>query len=200
MQFIFAIANIPRFLRAVFTYSRAYNGERFPIRISGLLPLTTDWLHSAGKAKGHYFHQDVWAARKVFEVRPKQHIDIGSRIDGFVAHVLTFMPITVIDVRPLQSSLPNLTFVQGDATNLSEFPDNSVESLSSLHAVEHFGLGRYGDPIDPDAYFNAMREMARILKPEGRLYFSVPIGVERLEFNARCKRRRDNVPLRRWDW
>jgi hypothetical protein len=63
-------------------------------------------------------------------------------------------------------------------------PDDSVESLSSLHAVEHFGLGRYGDPLDPLACFTAMRAFARVLAPGGHLYFSVPIGVERVEFNA----------------
>jgi len=62
--------------------------------------------------------------------------------------------------------------------------DASVESLSSLHAVEHFGLGRYGDPIDPTAPVKAMQAMARVIQPGGRLYFSVPIGRQRLQFNG----------------
>jgi SAM-dependent methyltransferase len=94
------------------------------------------------------------------------------------------MPVTVIDVRPLSSAVAGLSFVQEDATSLASFADDSHDSLSSLHAVEHFGLGRYGDPVDPDASFKMMRALARVLKPGGRLYFSVPIGVERLEFNA----------------
>jgi SAM-dependent methyltransferase len=94
------------------------------------------------------------------------------------------MPVTVIDVRPLESSVTGLTFIQTDATYLKDIPDNSVESLSSLHAIEHFGLGRYGDPIDPEACFKAMQTLVRILKPGGRLYFSVPIGIERVQFNA----------------
>lgn len=49
-------------------------------------------------------------------------------------------------------------------------------SLSSLHAVEHFGLGRYGDRIDPTACFTAMRSLQRVVRKGGRLYFSVPIG------------------------
>lgn len=184
LLFIATIVSIPRFLKTMLTYLRARDGGKFPLRISCLYPILTGWLGVAGTAKGHYFHQDLWAARKILKVRPKQHIDIGSRIDGFVAHILTFMPVTVIDIRQLDSDILGLTFVQGDATNLSGFADNSVESLSSLHAVEHFGLGRYGDPIDPNACFKAMREMARVLRPGGRLYFSVPIGIERLEFNA----------------
>jgi hypothetical protein len=111
-------------------------------------------------------------------------VDVGSRLDGFVAHVLTFMPVEVIDVRPLRSDVEGLSFVQSDATTLSRYADDSVESLSSLHAVEHFGLGRYGDPVDPTACIEAMRTLARIIRPGGRLYFSVPIGVERVEFNS----------------
>ncbi|HWF86113.1 MAG TPA: hypothetical protein VG222_14745 [Vicinamibacterales bacterium] len=53
--------------------------------------------------RGHYFHQDLWVAKRIYAARPAAHVDIGSRIDGFVAHLLTFMPVTVIDVRPLDS-------------------------------------------------------------------------------------------------
>ena len=37
-----------------------------------------------------YFHQDFVVARKIFERNPRLHIDVGSRVDGFVAHVATF--------------------------------------------------------------------------------------------------------------
>ena len=184
LQFILMILGIPRFLKMLLSYYRAWDGGRFPLRITSLSPIAVQWQRLAGETTGHYFHQDLWAARKIFEACPKQHIDIGSRIDGFAAHILTFMPITILDIRPLESDVIGLTFVQGDASTLSGFADNSVESLSSLHAVEHFGLGRYGDEVDPVACFNSMREMVRVLKGGGSLYFSVPIGAEHLVFNA----------------
>jgi SAM-dependent methyltransferase len=133
---------------------------------------------------GHYFHQDLWAARKIRERSPSEHFDVGSRIDGFVAHVLTFMPVTVIDIRPMSEPIEGLGFIQADATDLSSIADASLESVSSLHAVEHFGLGRYGDTVDPTGASRAMAALSRVLKPGGRLYFSVPIGRERLCFNA----------------
>src|SRR6266540_343059 len=117
-------------------------------------------------------------------VRPRAHIDIGSRVDGFVAHVLTFMPVTVVDIRPLQSDVRGLTFVQGDVCRLASFQTDSIESLSSLHAIEHIGLGRYGDPIAPDGWRDALRECARVLAPGGRFYFGTPVGRERLNFNS----------------
>jgi len=122
--------------------------------------------------------------KKIYNAQPTRHVDIGSRIDGFIAHLLVFRSVEVIDIRPLKSNIPGLTFVQENATDLFRFKDNSLESISSLHAIEHFGLGRYGDPLDPDACFKAMDALARVLQPGGRLYFSVPIGIERVEFNA----------------
>ena len=63
-------------------------------------------------------------------------------------------------------------------------PSDSVDSISSLHAVEHFGLGRYGDSIAPNAYKKAINEIKRVTKLGGNIYFSMPIGRQRLEFNA----------------
>jgi predicted SAM-dependent methyltransferase len=94
------------------------------------------------------------------------------------------MPVTVVDIRPVDSIVDGLQFVQDNATDLTQFEDNSVGSLSTLHAAEHFGLGRYSDPVDPQACFRFMRALQRVLCPGGRLYFSVPIGRERVEFNA----------------
>ena len=179
-----AVVGIPIFLKTLLAYRKVSKGSRFPIRGRYLQPVLNDFHEQAGQARGHYFHQDLWAARKIFAAQPIKHIDIGSRIDGFVAHLLVLMPVEVIDIRPLETKLPGLTFIQQDATTLARFKDNSIESISSLHAIEHFGLGRYGDTVDPDACFRAMRSLARVLKPGGRLYFSVPIGIERVEFNA----------------
>jgi hypothetical protein len=63
-----------------------------------------DYSSQAGVAGGHYFFQDLWAARKIFAVHPEKHFDIGSRIDGFVAHVLSFMAVSMMDIRPLTTS------------------------------------------------------------------------------------------------
>ena len=91
----------------------------------------------------------------------------------------------MIDIRPLPYQIDGLTFFQEDASNLENIPDESIMSLSALHAVEHFGLGRYGDPIDPDGWKKAVLSMQRVIQKDGILYLSVPIGTEnRLYFNA----------------
>ncbi|MBK9519335.1 MAG: DUF268 domain-containing protein [Anaeromyxobacter sp.] len=184
LRLVRAVAGLPWFMRDAMRYRRSAAAGRLPLRWGGLRPMLADRFESAGVASGQYFHQDLWAARQVFSARPARHVDVGSRVDGFVAHLLTFMPVEVVDVRPLASGTTGLTFVQEDATELRRYADASLESVSSLHAVEHFGLGRYGDPVDPSACFRAMASLARVLRPGGRLYFSVPVGAERLEFNA----------------
>jgi SAM-dependent methyltransferase len=175
---------LPRFVADVRRYRRAADGKALPISLKQLYPILHDYGDSAGTASGQYFHQDLWAARKIYRNRPPVHIDVGSRIDGFIAHLLPFMEVQVIDIRPLRSNIEGLHFIQDDATELKSFPTNSIPSLSSLHAAEHFGLGRYGDPIDPLGHLKFMSALERVVQPGGRLYFSVPMGVERLRFNA----------------
>lgn len=84
----------------------------------------------------------------------------------------------------MDKNIPGVTFIQDDARSLKHLKDSSIESMSSLCAVEHFGLGRYEDEVNPEGCFKALHEMQRVLKKGGVLYLSVPIGKEHLEFNA----------------
>lgn len=165
----------------------AYNRGDVPAgmraTLAGAFPMPADRLLSAGSAKGHYFHQDLWFARRVRDANPAVHWDVGSRIDGFVSHLLVFRRVNVLDVRDLDSNVEGLSFHRGDITELP-FPDQSVESISSLHVVEHIGLGRYGDKVDPRGHITAMKELVRVVAPGGALYLGFPIGRQRVEFNA----------------
>lgn len=154
-------------------------------------PVLSDYRDCAGSIDHHYFLTDIMMAREVIKRRPIQHFDIGSRVEGFISHLLVDgINTTVIDIRPLceidaGGGIEPLRFIQADAINLENIPDNSIESLSSVHSTEHFGLGRYGDSVDPEAYIKAMQSMVRVLKRGGYLYFAVPVGKkEKLCFNA----------------
>jgi SAM-dependent methyltransferase len=179
-----SIRRLPTYFRDIREYCRLNDMPSFRPRWRDMFPILTDMDSAAGIAGGHYFHQDLWAARKIFQRHPAQHFDIGSRTDGFIAHLLVFMNVTAIDIRPLSSTIQGLRFIQDDASHLQTFADGSIDSLSTLHVAEHFGLGRYTDPIDPHACFKFMASLQRVLAPGGRLYFSVPVGRERVEFNA----------------
>ncbi len=147
-------------------------------------PYYTDRYQEAGHL-GAYFWQDLWTARHLYEDKPNVHYDIGSRIDGFIGHICCFIKnVVLIDVRPLDKKIPNVTYMCMDATKLEKFGDASIDSISSLCALEHFGLGRYGDAVNPEGCFEAFAAIQRVLRPGGRAYIAVPIGREHLEFNA----------------
>lgn len=130
----------------------------------------------------HYFYQDIWAARRIAEVTPRRHVDVGSRVD-LVGFLTTVCDVTFVDIRPLEAEVERLTCVAGSVLEMP-FADRSVESLSCLHVAEHIGLGRYGDELDPAGTKKAAAELQRILAPGGTLLFSLPVGRPRVCFNA----------------
>jgi SAM-dependent methyltransferase len=173
-----AFVGLRRYFRDYYRFKACYGGRM------KLFPFLHDWNREGGSVKGEYFWQDIYVARKIYEANPQKHVDIGSRIDGFVAHVASFRDIEVFDIRPISARIPGVTFKQADLMNPESVIAGYCDSLSCLHALEHFGLGRYGDPIDPRGYEAGLRNMARILRSGGVFYLSVPLGIERVEFNA----------------
>ena len=149
-----------------------------------LYPILYEKKDEGGTMKGDYFHQDLYVAQQIYKTNPRRHLDIGSRTDGFVAHVAAFREIELIDIRPIRSRVKNIVFRQADLMQLPEDLKDYCDSVSSLHAIEHFGLGRYGDPIDYSGHLKGIENITQILKSGGTFYFSVPIGPLRVEFNA----------------
>ena len=153
--------------------------------ITHIYPILNEYLDQAGTATGHYFHQDLLVASLIHENQPTRHIDVGSRIDGFVAHVAAFRTIEVLDFRPLTScGHDQIKFMQADMMALDSKFYEITDSLSCLHALEHFGLGRYGDPINPTGHLIGFRNLHKMLKVGGILYISFPIGQHSVHFNA----------------
>ncbi len=173
-----SLLGIPRYIGDWLRFRKNYSGKL------SLLPCLHDWSEEGGTANGEYFWQDLYIAQQICKANPHRHVDIGSRIDGFAAHVASFREIEVFDIRPLTSIVPGMLFRQADLMNPVGLPVDYCDSLSCLHALEHFGLGRYGDPIDAEGHITGFQNMATILKPEGAFYLSSPIGKARVEFNA----------------
>jgi hypothetical protein len=147
-------------------------------------PVFADYRKSSGAARGHYFWQDLICARWIFEANPPEHFDVASRIDGFIAHLLSFRKVSILDIRPLGVNVPNLEIQLGDAQSSFEDFVERFPSVSSLHSIEHFGLGRYGDNLDPNGHENGILNISRCVSIGGHLYISFPIGIAAIEFNA----------------
>jgi len=158
------------------------DNSEFPIQDD--YPCLEERNDDSGTAKGAYFHQDLFVAKQIYLTAPTKHVDIGSRVDGFVAHVAVFREIELLDIRKLESKVKNIVFKQVDLMDENFSCFDYCDSVSSLHALEHFGLGRYGDKIDPWGHLKGFENITRMLKKGGTFYFSVPMGIQRIEFNA----------------
>lgn len=183
IRFVRSIRGLPYFLSDWFAFRRNYSG-----RLT-LSPFLHDRFLEGGVTKSEYFWQDLLVAQWIFKDNPVKHVDVGSRIDGFVAHVASFREIEVIDIRPVSTDIPGVKFRQGDmmeesALSIETKGTGYCDSLSCLHTLEHFGLGRYGDDVDVFGYEKGIKNLSALLKVGGILYLSTPIGLERVEFNA----------------
>lgn len=187
---LLSIATDPRRITALRSYPN-YRAQYKKFRklggtITHRFPILTDYEAEAGSASGHYFHQDLLVASFIHDKNPIRHIDIGSRIDGFVAHVASFRKIEVMDIRALDNiGHPNISFFKANLMDEGCSQSAMTDSVSCLHAIEHFGLGRYGDPLDPNGHIQGFNNVIRMLKPGGTLYISFPIGrANEVHFNA----------------
>lgn len=181
-----SIIGIPFFMKDILLFQlQKYKSNERKFFSSGLpFPILDERFKEGGSARGHYFHQDLLVAQRIFEINPATHLDIGSRVDGFVSHVASFRKIEVLDFRPTQAKVKNISFQTVDLMKTNDKLMNYCDSLSCLHALEHFGLGRYNDPIKYDGYLDGLESIYKILKPGGKFFLSVPIGKQRVEFNA----------------
>ena len=133
----------------------------------------------------HYrTYECEFASEQITLIKPGEILDVGSYRDwlaGVMAHYL----VTTVDVRDRSSNLSNENIVNQDVRSL-ELEDNSIDMVTTLHTIEHFGLGRYGDEFDPDGDRKAISNFLRVIKPGGYFLFSVPVtaGDPCIAFNS----------------
>jgi SAM-dependent methyltransferase len=158
-----------------------HSAPRFSFHWADRQPRLRDRTETTGFDR-HYVYHTAWAARVLAKTRPPKHVDISSSL-YFVTGASAFVPMEFYDFRPADLRLSNLDCRFADLMALP-FGDRQVMSLSCMHVVEHVGLGRYGDPLDPDGDIKAMRELQRVVAPEGSLLFVTPVGRPQIRFNA----------------
>jgi hypothetical protein len=179
MKLLKSPKNLICYLKDILAYSKMPGAEK--IQLMDTYPCVCD-SSSFTSFDHHYFYQDIWAFKKIFQSGADNHIDIGSRID-LVGFLSTITDVIFLDIRALDAQLEQFHSIKGTILALP-FKSNSVKSISCLHVAEHIGLGRYGDSLDPSGTIKAANELSRVLAPEGILYFSLPIGKPKICFNA----------------
>jgi len=172
----------PFILKDYWQFKRKDTSKRFAYSLASAYPQIFDKTALTGFDR-HYVYHTAWAARKVRDFAPENHVDIASSL-YFPGILSAFIPVDFYDYRPAPLHLSGLTTKHADLTAL-HFGDNTISSLSCLHTIEHIGLGRYGDPVDPEADITACNELARVLAVGGQLLFVTPVGKAAvIQFNA----------------
>jgi hypothetical protein len=172
------VLRIPGYFGDWFRFRRLKGTARFVDLFPQLYDRT-----SATPFDPHYTYQAAWLPRRLRENHPERHVDVGSDV-RMVVVMSGFVDTDYYDFRPFENSrLDGLRSLAGDVTGMP-LETGSCASVSCLHVLEHIGLGRYGDPLDPDGFIKGFSELTRLVRPGGRLYVSFPIGRERTEFNA----------------
>lgn len=168
----------PKYIKDIFKFKYQKG------KINKYFPILHDLKQAAGNVKGHYFQQDIYVANLIFKDSPNNHLDIGSRIDGFISVLSVFMKVHVMDIRKINLNIKNINFIQGDITSEDFDIQSRYSSISCLHSIEHFGLGRYGDKIDPMGHINGFKNLYNLMDIDSKLYISFPISSNpRVEFN-----------------
>jgi hypothetical protein len=131
-----------------------------------------------------YYSSDVLLP-EVFEdypIRDESVTIIGSASPLYEAYVDHFggKPIT-IEYRPIQTDIPGLKTYTVEEALAAKLRSDYALCISS---IEHSGLGRYGDTVDPDGDLRTMEMVRDIVRPGGLFYLQVPVGIDTVIWNA----------------
>lgn len=132
----------------------------------------------------YYGETDKWLY-EALELCPINGINVavmGSTQPWYECVVLEFggKPTTI------DYNLPGYKHPEMEEISVADYwkAPKQFDAAFSISSFEHDGLGRYGDPLNPSGDLRAMGEMKKILKKDGILFLAVPIGLDKMVWNA----------------
>ena len=153
-----------------------------PIWTSGIIAELDKIVASGGSIScSHYPHsaEDVGlAVQKIGLDMKHSKVGVVSSISPWVEHVLrshgASHVITIDYNEPIVCS--GIEWIE--SKSVPSFGDEvgTYDLLVSFSGIEHSGLGRYGDPINPNGDLEAMQQIHRALVPGGYLLLAIPTG------------------------
>lgn len=151
----------------------------FGVESSGMY--REDGIHPTGS----YVLECVFAAEMLHKVRARRILDVGSyRLFTIGLCAAWETEVTVLEIREVPDELCGSEVrVVGDIKEIS-LPVR-YDAVVSLCALEHFGLGKYGEEFDINADRKAIGNIADSLVAGGHFIFTTTIGEKAIVwFNA----------------
>mmetsp|Transcript_34916 Transcript_34916/g.85534 ORF Transcript_34916/g.85534 Transcript_34916/m.85534 type:complete len:369 (+) Transcript_34916:296-1402(+) len=136
---------------------------------------------------------DVATALSAWEknIRGKHVSVVGTERPWLEGMLLGFgaSNITTIEYGEVKSFHPQLKTLTPMAisSQLNAGNDSLLgvfDSVFSFSSLEHAGLGRYGDPLNPVGDVEAVAQISCLLKPGGIFFLGFGIGQDKIEWNA----------------
>lgn len=90
--------------------------------------------------------------------------------------------VTTIEYNVPNSTCKNL--VCKDYYTDFQNKNNNYDCIVTYSSIEHSGLGRYGDPLNPNGDVKTMHDIYSNLKENGFLIWGAPVGKDALVWNA----------------
>lgn len=174
------IKNFLKFINDLFTFKKKGG------KINNIYPFFDNYNSDAKEFENQLFHADLLISQYIYQKKPLNHLDIGSRIDGLVAHVASYRKLDVMDIRNVNiKPHKNINFIKKDLIKIQNFDkEKKYDSISSIGVIGHIGLGRYGDEIDPNGHVKAIKNICNLTIESGLIYILVPVGKKGVEFNS----------------
>lgn len=139
------------------------------------------------KNKGtlHYEETDVWLyqALEKHSIKDNNVLIIGSEEPCYEAAAIHYGAncVTMVEYQKVTSEHPKIKTLTVDEFSKDE---NLYDSTITISSVEHSGLGRYGDELDPDGDIKAMKVLLDRTKVGGLCFLAVPMGCDQILWNA----------------
>jgi Caenorhabditis protein of unknown function, DUF268 len=148
-----------------------------------------DVVRQASKDRGNVYYQTDYLLPDVFSrysISGRTVAVIGSATPLYEAYIEHFggQPLTV-EYRPIRHDIKDLlTFTFEEA--MEKVKDRSLRSDHALcySSIEHSGLGRYGDFLDPEGDLLTMEMVRNMVRPGGLFFLQIPVGPDALSWNA----------------
>ncbi|CAM9862456.1 unnamed protein product, partial [Ectocarpus fasciculatus] len=156
--------------------------------LMGMRVHKNDWIYVALMKNRHLVEGKKVAVVGSSEPRIET---IAAAFGASTIHTIEYNKLTYGDGKVI----PVRTFSASEFEHFYETSEASFDVVISISSIEHDGLGRYGDPLSPNADLEAMKKVMGILKPGGVFFLSVPIGPDVTVFNLHRRYGQLRLPL-----